>query len=72
MIFTNPINQGTNSSTTRDWLDTTKDLNLTLYAPTDLTWLPLVEPGKAVNLPAAERARMNRGRAGIYTLPERL
>jgi hypothetical protein len=32
----------------------------------------MIEPGQAVDLPAAERVRMNRANAGVYTSPERL
>lgn len=31
-----------------------------------------IEPGQAVNLPAADRARMNRAKPGVHTPPERL
>ncbi len=32
----------------------------------------VIEPGQAVDLPAADRARMNRARPGVRTTPERL
>ena len=69
----NPINQGTNCSTMSDWFNSTKDMKLTAYDPSVfLAHVDLIEPDQAVNLPPAERARMNRAMPGIYTIPERL
>jgi hypothetical protein len=60
--------------TTQDWLKDTEDMRITAYDPS--SWLTrvnesdIVEPGQAVNLPAAERARMNRARPGVRTRHE--
>ena len=64
----NPINGGTNSSTTQDWVITTRDMNLTTYDPSLVVdGLELIEPDQAVNLAGAERERMNHARAEVRT-----
>jgi hypothetical protein len=69
----NLINQGTNCSTMSDWFNSTKDMKVAAYDPSVyIAHFGLIEPGQAVNLPAAERARMNRAMPGIITVPERL
>jgi hypothetical protein len=72
MNIRNPINQGTNNSTMRDWLNSTKDMKLTAYDPSVRTNVQLIEPDQAVNLPRLERERMNRAKPGVRTPPERL
>jgi hypothetical protein len=66
-------------ASTQDWLKETEGLQFTTYDPS--VWTPrmvadseVVEPGKAVNLSAAERARMNQAKpgAGARMKPERL
>jgi len=71
-MIKNPINQGTNSATTLDWLNTTKEMKLSAFEPSVLASMQLIEPGEAVNLTPLERARMNRARPGVNTPPERL
>jgi hypothetical protein len=71
-MIKNPINQGTNCSTTLDWLNSTKEMKLTAVDPSACVKVPMIEPGQAINLPAAERARMNRALPGINTKAERL
>jgi hypothetical protein len=71
-MIKNPINQGTNTSTTLDWLNTTREMKLTAVDPSVSTNAPLIEPGQAINLPASERARMNRALPGVETRFERL
>jgi hypothetical protein len=68
------LNQGPNSSTTQDWLKASEGMRLTAYDPSLKTHaeLEIIEPGQAVNLPAAERARMSRAKPGVHTPPERL
>jgi hypothetical protein len=68
------LNQGTNSATTQDWLKATESLGLTAYDPSLKTQavVEVVEPDQAVNLSAADRARMNRARPGVHTKPEHL
>jgi hypothetical protein len=68
------LNQGANSSTTKDWLKASENLKLTAYDPSLSTQaeVQVIEPGQAVNLPAAERNRMNRAKPGVPTRPERL
>lgn len=61
----NPINLGTNTSTTQDWLMATKDMSLTIYDVSIVPAPELIEPDAAVNLPAAERARMNKAMPGV-------
>ena len=67
------FNQGTNWSTTQDWLEASNGMRLTAYDLSTLAYVELevIEPGQAVNLPAAERARMNRANPGVDRLPER-
>jgi hypothetical protein len=68
------LNQGTNSCTTQDWLKATESMQLTAYDPSlrSRAVVEVIEPGIAVNLPPAERARMNRAMPGVNTPPERL
>jgi hypothetical protein len=72
MRLTNPINHGTNNSTTQDWINTTRDMNMTAYDPRRTANTDVIEPGKAVNIPAEDRARMNRAKSGVRTKQERL
>ncbi len=68
------LNQGINSSTTQDWLRFAHDMKITAYVPSlkvDME-LDTIEPGQAVGLPVAERARMNSAKPGVPTAPERL
>jgi hypothetical protein len=62
------------SQGTDTWKRATEGMTITAYTPpfTIMTELELVDPGQAVNLPAAERARMNTARPGVHTRPERL
>jgi hypothetical protein len=71
-MIKNPINHGTNSATTLDWLNTTKEMKLSAFDPSVFANMQLVEPGEAINLSPMERARMNRAMPGINTVPERL
>jgi hypothetical protein len=68
------INLGLNGSTTKDWLRISEGMILTAYDPslTAQGESQMIEPGPAVNLPAADRVRMNRAKPGIHTPPERL
>jgi hypothetical protein len=68
------LNSGIGSSTTRDWLEASERMTFTAFAPSSKPdgESEIIEPGKAVDLPAAERARMDRANAGVYTPPERL
>lgn len=61
-------------ATTKDWLKGIEGMRITAYDPSWMTKLEpeVEEPGKAVNLSVEDRARMNRARPGIRTLPERL
>jgi hypothetical protein len=59
---------GNSGATTQDWLRATEGMELNSY-DTSL-WmvtsaLEVVEPDQAVNLPAVERARLNRAMPGI-------
>ncbi len=68
------LNLGINGSTTKDWLKVSEGMTLTAYDPS-LQRNPepeLIEPGRAVNLPARDRARMNRVNPGVHNPPERL
>jgi hypothetical protein len=59
--------------TTQDWLKGTE--GITSYYPgngSELEFVSVVEPGQAINLPLAERARMNQARPGSRVVPERL
>jgi hypothetical protein len=61
-------------ATTKDWLKTEEGMRITAYDP---SWMvrvdsELEEPGQAINLPAADRARMNRAKSGAHARPERL
>ncbi len=60
--------------TTKDWLNPAEGMRITAYDPSWMARMELevVEPGQAVNLPAADRARMNRAKPGVYTKPERV
>jgi hypothetical protein len=68
------INLGLNGATTKDWLRSTQGMNVTAYDPSISTQREsqVIEPGQAVRLPAAERAKMNRAKPGVHTPPERL
>lgn len=62
-------------ATTKDWLKVSEGMRITGYDPS--SWLTTVEteimePGKAVGLPVAQRMRMKRVTRGINTPPERL
>jgi len=70
IIIKNPINKGTNHSTMQDWLNTTREMKLTAYDPSLQSITQLIEPDPAVNLPRAERERMNRSKPGVRTPPE--
>jgi hypothetical protein len=62
-------------ATTRDWLSVGDGMEITSYYPAvvlESEHLEVSEPDRASNLPAVERARMNRARPGIHTVPERL
>jgi hypothetical protein len=61
-------------ATTKDWLNAEEGMRITAYDPSWMTRVEaaVVEPGKAVNLPAADRARMNRAKPGVRIKPERL
>jgi len=56
---------------TKDWLKVTEGMRITAYDPACME-SEVVEPGRAVNLPAAERARLNRAKPGVHTRPERV
>ncbi len=60
-------------ATTKDWFKDTEGMKITAFDPSCLTKMEseVVEPGRAVNLPAADRARMNRAMPGVHTKPER-
>lgn len=68
------INQGTNSSTTQDWLEAAKSMKLTAYEPVLQTYTvsDVLDPDEAVSLSSAERARMNKAKQGVRTPPERV
>jgi len=68
------LDQGVSSSTTRDWLRASEGMMLTAFDPSSTVdaGLQMIEPDQAVDLPASERARMNRSKPGVYTPPERL
>jgi hypothetical protein len=59
-------------ATTKDWLDAAQGMKITAYDPTvgAQEESQVNEPGQAVNLPAADRARMNQYRPGVQTRPE--
>jgi hypothetical protein len=67
----NTFSQGTDT-----WRRVTDGMGMTLtaYNPsfTAITEMEIIEPGQAVNLPPADRARMNYARPGVHTSPERL
>ncbi len=61
--------------TSKDWFSSRQGLSLFAYEPDCLQLIEEpapIEPGQAVRLPAAERARMNRAIPGINTPPEAL
>jgi hypothetical protein len=62
------------SQGTETWRRVTEGMTITGYNPpfTTKTEPEIVLPGKAVNLPAAERAKMGRANPGIRSSPERL
>jgi len=66
------LNQGINSCTTLDWLVASANMRLTACDPSFYfqAEVNLIEPGQAVSLPAAERARMNSARPGVHTQQE--
>lgn len=68
------LDQGVSSSTTRDWLRASEGMMLTAFDPSFGVdaGLQMIEPDQAVDLPASERARMNRTNPGVYTPPQRL
>jgi len=61
------------SQGTDTWKRVTEGVTITAYNPQLTTRVEseIVEPGKAVNLSAADRARMNRAKPGVHTKPER-
>lgn len=66
-------------ASTQDWLKGTEAISFTTYDPSLWTIRTVaesddVEPGKPVNLSAAERARMNQAKPGLGARmkPERL
>jgi hypothetical protein len=61
-------------ATTKDWLKASEGIKITAYDPSYLTRVEseVVEPGKAVNLSGADRARMNLSKPGVRTKPERI
>jgi len=65
------------SQGTDTWKRVTEGMTITAYEPPIVTTrmeVEVIEPGKAVNLSAAERARMNQAKpgAGARMKPERL
>ncbi len=63
------------SQGTDTWKKVTEGMTITAYDPPITTTkmeLEVIEPGQAVNLPAADRARMNHAKPGVHTKPERL
>lgn len=65
----NTFSQGTDT-----WKSVTQGMTITAYDPPFVTKMEpeVVEPDQAVNLPAADRDRMNWARPGAHTRPERL
>jgi len=64
-------------ASTQDWLKGTEGITFTTYDPSLWTTRAVVEseavePGKAVNLSGAARARMNQAKPGARMKPERL
>lgn len=61
-------------ATTQDWLRATEGMKLTAFDPSSLMTMEseAVEPDRAVNLPVAERARMNHAMPGVKAPRERL
>lgn len=62
------FSQGTFSQGSDTWKKVTEGMTITAYDPPlsrTQGESELVEPGKAVNLPAADRARMNRAKPGV-------
>jgi hypothetical protein len=62
-------------ATTRDWLAGIEGVEITAYDPAcerGADRQNLIEPDQAINLPAAERARMDRAMRGVRTPPDRL
>jgi len=68
------MNNSNSVAMTRDWLKVSEGMTITSYDPqfTLNPELEIVEPGQPVNLPAADRDRMNYARPGAHTRPERL
>jgi hypothetical protein len=62
------------SQGTDTWKKITEGMTITAYGPplTSKMELDVVEPGEAVHLSAADRARMNRAKPGVRTKSERL
>jgi hypothetical protein len=65
----NTYSQGTDT-----WKKVTEGMTITAYSPafTMMAEMEIVEPGQAIDLRAADRARMNRARPGVHTPPERI
>jgi hypothetical protein len=65
----NTYSQGTDT-----WKKVTEGMTITAYSPAFMmmTELEIVEPGQAIDLRAADRARMNRAKSGVHTPPERI
>jgi hypothetical protein len=61
------------SQGTETWKRVTEGITITAYNPplTTSEDSEVVEPDKAVNLPAADRAKMNRAKPGVHTRPVR-
>jgi hypothetical protein len=61
------------SQGTATWNEVTKGMIITAYEPYMIVVeSELVEPGQAVNLPPAERARMNYAQPGVVVNPEHI
>jgi hypothetical protein len=62
------------SQGTDTWKKVTAGMKITAYDPplSAKMEIDVVEPGKAVNLPAADRNRMNRAKPGVRKRPEPL
>lgn len=60
--------QGTFSQGSEEWKKATEGITITAYDPPlsgSQAESEFVEPGRAINLPAVERARMNRAKRGV-------
>jgi len=60
------------SQGTEMWRRITEGMTIIAYNPpfTATVEGEVVEPGKAVKLPAADRARMGRAKPGVHTKPD--